>query len=260
MTREIAIGIPFIGRHLTNSWERVVGLLEETLTSVFAQKSDRYRVSIVCNEIPEGPIFKDKRLNFIVLPPVPPEKVAAWSWADIVPKQMAMRRWAVESGADYFFQLDADDLISNRLVEFVSEADPRAGYIIREGYAFNVQTAQVSKIPSPNEPEKEFDYYCGSSVIVSMNPMVRPEARFSQLNAVFHDGHHVAKWRLKPVLGDEPAAVPFAAAVYRLKSGANKTERLNHHSLASWIFDTAVTPDPSLVAEFSLPPAKAPVA
>lgn len=257
---EVVISICLIGRHLCGSWDRVRLLFAGTLRSVLAQSSPRFQLIVACNEVPEGdPIFADRRITYIVLPKVGRDEIAKTPYADIWVKEHATRKWASESPATYFFPVDQDDLVSNRLVEHVVSASPRAGFIVRDGYALDYRTGRLGKVPTDANPGSTFDQWCGSSIVVSMNPMLRAEARHRHLNEVFRHGHSQAAARIKSVLGDEPADVPFPAAIYRLNNGENFSQAGTYAAMGiwnrdidQWIFDTPVPSDDALRAEFGL--------
>lgn len=255
---DVLIGICLIGRHLASSWDRTTSLFAETLGSIFAQTSDRFRVVVGCNEIPEGPAFADPRVHYLVLPKVGKERLVETPFLDIWVKEQATRKFAADSDAAYFYTLDQDDLLSNRLIEFLLAAPPRHGYIVGKGYALNVATGLLSGLPSSKHPTETFDRWCGSSLALRLDRDAPPRRRFSQLNGVLVDGHRGARSRFKSVFGSDAGEVPFPASIYRLNHGGNFSQRENRRmgrwnmDIGEWVFDDPFRPSEALRSEFNL--------
>ncbi len=258
-SNEVIIGTCLIGRHLCVSWDRVKSLFAQTLESVFAQTSSNFQMVVACNDVPEGAPFEDRRINYLVLPRVEKEELKAQPFKDIAKKEYALRQWAAHSTGRYFYALDADDLISCRLIEYLNNAPPRAGYILETGYALDGSSGKLASLPTATDPSSTFNRWCGSSVVVSMNPLIRPAARQAQLNAIWAGGHRRVRDHFRAVLGDDPADVPFRAGIYRLYNGENFSQREVrpwgewNRTLNKWMFDNAIEPDGALRAEFGLP-------
>jgi hypothetical protein len=121
--------------------------------------------------------------------------------------------------------LDADDLVSSRLVEFVLGNPNPVGYIVRKGFILDQQTGAMAPLPSPNVSERPFDQHCNSSAILRLE-----EGDFSSKDDEYGgcrfarhaaSPNHMALWRLS-IKEDRPVTpLPFRAVTYVVNTGDN---------------------------------------
>src|SRR5690606_21201477 len=139
--------IPLIAKRSALNWDRAVHQLGATLQSIYRQTDQRLRILVACNEVPDLPFPIDDRLEFLVVPDESSRSTHAEFTGDAAKKRHLMARRARELGGSYLMMLDADDLISNRLVRFVLETRHPLGYLIKAGYVLDARTAALAPFP-----------------------------------------------------------------------------------------------------------------
>ena len=135
----LAFIIPFASRKVKSHWTLACGHLRQTLGSIQNSSSGNYRVIVAGHERPEFDVSFDSRFHFLSLNhPTPSDHnyppafvldkltkvAAAWNYANPT--------W----NPKYVMKLDADDLVSSKLVEWLDNADEEAGYLIRHGWVW----------------------------------------------------------------------------------------------------------------------------
>lgn len=111
--------------------------------------------------------------------------------------------------------MDADDLVSNQIVEFVINHKENAGWYISSGFEY----FEGSKKLFPR-PEKFFSK-CGSSHIVQFKILEEIAETISSEDVHPRFLHHQEVRRLVKEQGASLEALPFAGAVYITEHGEN---------------------------------------
>ena len=222
--------IPLIGSHLTDDFESICRLLGKTLKSCLQQTDKTIAILIACNEIPPADFVpQDDRIAYLVLDRVSRARLLTMPRLDVVEKRHALMKAAVNMQAKYYFQFDADDLVSNRLVESVRSINDANGYIIDRGYLLDSRSDQLYPIPNATFPNPKFDELCGSSVIVSFLDEAGAEAKSKNMDfvtKVWRLGHDLAR-SLFLAEGRPPQVLDFPAVIYRANHGRNLYMQLN---------------------------------
>lgn len=214
--------IPLRNPAVAQDWDRCVALGADTLRSALNQTApqDRFRVILVCQDFPEG-IVEHPCLDIIRHPFPDPAK----NWGDQHEDKYLKIRHGLVRARDYapcyVMKLDADDLVSNRLVEFVLNDDNRRGYYLELGYRWRDGSKYL-------EPTKKFYKGCGSSNALYANttqlpPSIEDDSRDYDLVAL---GHNITVETFTN-RGTPLGLVPFPAAIYRMESGENITSQLS---------------------------------
>jgi hypothetical protein len=234
--------IPLIGGHLTDKFDDICRLLSKTLQSCLRQTDRNYRILIACNEIPGADIVpQHTRIDYLVLKPISKSELAARPRHDVSVKRHALMRAAVDIRARHYFQLDADDLVSNRLVERVRSIGDENGCIIGQGYLLDSRTNQLYLLPTPSFPKPSFDGLCGSSIVVSLLQGVGEEIKIKNmefLTRVWRLGHDSARGLFQSE-GRPAHILDFPAAIYRPNHGGNLYMSLNRDERSSFIDEIA---------------------
>ncbi len=102
-------------RALADDWAYHVWLLEQVVRSMLAQTRGDVRVVIGCHDIPDSPLTRDARVQFLPIDAALPAKNFDAMVTDKVLKLSAGARWAGDAGAEYVIFNDADDHVSNRI-------------------------------------------------------------------------------------------------------------------------------------------------
>lgn len=232
--------IPLKSAKVAVSWDRVSQLLSRTIESACAQTSPDFRVVVACHELPEGD-FANPALEFIQVEyPAPSPLDPSAKRIDKRQKlQIALAR-ALEYSPSHVMLLDSDDLVSNRLAEFVAAHSDENGWYLRSGYF------SCEQQPYLHLERRRFDQWCGSSHIV------RPEHLGFILrtdNRRFY--YHGKLTRDLQKQGMPIRPLPFKGAVYRISHGEN----FHHYEDILWpehfvwralrrvLFHREITPD-----------------
>lgn len=113
---------------------------------------------------------------------------------------------------------DADDLISNTLVQFVRENPHPVGYVIRRGYALDLDSGNCTPCPSESINVEGFDTFCGTSSILTLSEEHRALSGWPLDFLTF--GHN--KIRLALIDAGRPLLdIQHPSAIYVLNSGEN---------------------------------------
>tara|TARA_R110001583_G_scaffold181353_1_gene338565 strand:+ start:9154 stop:10011 length:858 start_codon:yes stop_codon:yes gene_type:complete len=157
----IAFIIAFRHPDSTKNYAHVVTLLEATLHSLVNQKNDNFKVYIGCNNIPELNI-SDPRIIFCPISCPLPNNRQEVLLDKGVKRAAAIRSANNDSNPDYYFMLDADDLVSKHCVSTLHtlEQSSSGGYWLDRGYLLDMLNRRVQE-------KCGFNRYCGSSLILN---------------------------------------------------------------------------------------------
>jgi len=224
-------GIPLIGSHLTDNFDRVCKLLGKTLESCLQQTDSNFMIYVACNEIPDARFVpSSSKIRYFLTKTLGRSEVDAKPRADVSLKRQSLMKVAVDNHARYYFQFDADDLVSENLVRSVRHASNLNGHIFLTGYLLDSRTGLLYLFPNPQYPNLSFYELCGSSSVISLEHS--PDEKIKQQNMNYMErilwpGHHVAKTTFERV-GRPAQALDFPACIYRANHGSNLYMRLNH--------------------------------
>ncbi|VXD11305.1 conserved hypothetical protein [Planktothrix serta PCC 8927] len=134
--------IPLKSSRLSSSWERVCQLLERTLKSVCNQTSSNFEVIIVCHEKPELSFSPPKVRYLSVDLPLPGDDYVSKE-KDKMCKMLLGMIEADSMNPSHLMFVDADDCVSNRLVEYVDQNIDQNGWFIGKGYEYREDIQQL---------------------------------------------------------------------------------------------------------------------
>src|SRR5262245_57451095 len=229
--------IPFASRKVKSKWKIACAHLRETLRSIQNSTSRNYCVAVAGHEPPDFDVGFDSLFHFVSLNDRAPSHgnchvaltldklakiAAAWEYAK--------SRW----NPGYLMKLDADDLISSRLVGWLDDFGKEAGYVIQRGWVWHSGSRLIQRT-------EHLDRTCGSCLIIrtdladqtgpfltevegihlneassrfaaSDHYSLVPGSAFSTL--LLNDSHqrYAAQFAY---LGHQLSSVPFNAVVYR---------------------------------------------
>ncbi|AEE24149.1 hypothetical protein Glaag_3215 [Glaciecola sp. 4H-3-7+YE-5] len=210
----IAFIIAFRHPDSTKNYQHVVELLNATLLSLANQTSENYRVYIGCNVTPELDIDTSK-VHFCTIDcPIPNSR------KEVLLDKGVKRAYAIQTAnneinPDYFFLLDADDLVSNDCVEYLHQQDwskSPGGYWLEKGYLLDMNNRKVQE-------KYGFNRYCGSSLVLSAATLT--SKLFIESSGVENMSTHEEfldacdEYVLEQVLGDHIAVRSYMASLGR---------------------------------------------
>jgi hypothetical protein len=250
--------IPLQPKANANNWERVCTVLNQTLRSIQNQINQEFTVFIAGQDRPNIDDDISININWIA---------ADWSvqnannekLRDKRRKRILLLRAVRGAGGGYVMMLDADDLVSNQLVDYVLKDRNPNGYIIEKGYAYDWGNGFMA--PIPGAWSKTFDSVCGSCSVINFGVEDLPRPRSAETDEgppylAAHLKQH-SQWKhVMSDLGRPLAVIPFPAAVYVLNHSNNlhysiKAMRQEEVPLRIAKRKLAITPE--LSKEFSLP-------
>lgn len=169
-------------RHPLNSfnYRKVEALLERMMLSVCNQTSSDFRLVIVCNQVPNFS-FVPSKVDFVLVdfPPPSHQKGANLDinacWKDKGTKKFIGLLHARQYSPEYVMFVDADDLVSNRIAEYVNSHTQENGWFLDKGYIYGDGGVLVRWT-------NEFHMKCGSSHIINWELLNVPSHLPNQLS------------------------------------------------------------------------------
>ncbi len=213
----IFFGIPLRSKQTANDWNKVCLFFNRTLWSVYNQTDPNFRIIVVCHEIPELTHEYDNRVEFIqVDAPVPHTKEEMMLDKGYKIHTIGMR--IREYGGGFAMMVDADDLQSNRIAEYVNSHPDANGFLSHNGYYYHVGDDFIKKGHKfPN----------GSSTIVKYSVDDLPSEHYKTMVPSQNANPHI----IRKKHGDIPKicaeqgrpldSLPFIASIYVRETGDN---------------------------------------
>lgn len=217
--------IPLKSSIVSNNWERVTQLLERCLKSVCNQTSPNFRAIVVGHEKPvlqfSHPHIHYLTVNFPVPQQAPQESKQQFLDRKRTDKGRKMLKglvYASQFNPSHTMLVDADDVISNRLAQLVSQNPKSNGWYINQGYRY--------------EEGRDFIYYkrqnfyrmCGSCNIVRYDLNELPEHPEYNRGYGYYK-RYIDHEKTKGILEAKHTPLkplPFAGAIYTVANGENQ--------------------------------------
>jgi hypothetical protein len=145
-------------------WRIGCAYFQQTLSSILNSRGSDYGIVAAGHELPDFPLPHDRRFKFLSLDHALPSRNAGDYPAAVKDKLIKITAaWDYAKSAwnpQYVMKLDWDDLISSRLVEWLSSAQNEAGYLIKHGWIWRAQ------LPWIMQRTEYFDRVCGSCLVI----------------------------------------------------------------------------------------------
>jgi hypothetical protein len=214
--------IPLVPKRRAKHWDTVIANLQATLQSILNQTDKNFHCFIAA----EDPVFlKEIDSPYVTLIKVPNTEGLesatndyAKSHLNIWRKRSIMTTAAIEINSKYLMFTDADDLVSNRLVEYIRTVKPEFGAAIRYGIVFDTKNGKCLPVPSEHVPVNSFDGYCGTSIVLTSRQAT--EEQSIAFTALCTHPHHTVR-ETAANYGMPLLDVLEMMAVYVLNTGEN---------------------------------------
>ncbi|HXV24965.1 MAG TPA: glycosyltransferase family A protein, partial [Alphaproteobacteria bacterium] len=259
----VFFGIPLKARATAKNWDWTVRDINRTLASIYNQTNPNFRILVGCHDVPDLLIPTDERLEFIQVDSTTPDlnKEPRSNFPD---KELKLRRVSNrfrELGGRWFMPLDADDLVSSQLVQFVLCNPNPNGFIARHGYIFNQESWMMALVPQPKIYPASFDRLAGCTIFrfeeedfLAANQF-GPQSRFDRY---ISSQDHREFWQMSLQENRPLHPLPFPAFVYVLNTGDNHTFLYGAHR--NWLNQELLPklnahgslPNPEVTQEFAL--------
>jgi hypothetical protein len=207
-------------RHPRNSpdWSRAMEYLGQTARSIAMQKSNQWRAIVVANQAAALPVLPKgvavARVDY------PPNPLYARGNAD---KESFREAFRLDKGrrvlagmmqserSGHFMVVDDDDLVSDRLADFVAANHEAFGWYISEGYLWEDDGRLVYRY-------SQFSKLCGTSHIVRADLYELPDHLNDASDAYVKRmlGSHIFIRDHLEHAGTPLAPLPFRGAIYRI--------------------------------------------
>lgn len=179
--------IPFKPRTTEHSWATDQELLKKTIASILNQVSENFRIYVIYTDLPDSKL-DDGKVQYIKSPfpflqyddiPANEEMLPYHKDKRLMEKRFDKGKKltyggmvARQDGCTYLMAVDADDLISNRITEFVDKHNNHntaPGWYIDKGYVLQTGSRWALK-------KKNMNYFNGSTHIVRADLIKVPPA------------------------------------------------------------------------------------
>lgn len=245
--------IPMIPLGYANDPQRSLDLLRTTVISLLRQEDSHFQILIAAEEtLPIG--CHDARIRWLHTPP------HQRGWKDLRWRQTSLAAHVRERGGGWLMFVDADDLVSRRVVRHVREHGDEADvFMARSGWEYDCRASKVRLAP-------RFWNMCGTSFAIRWRPEELPETPSPEPTGdyVLATPHHAFWPEACRARGKVIRPFPFLAAMYRIFHGQNYSlETAFQHGWKRALYRALIPsmrPTRSLCEEFSLaqPPGAAP--
>lgn len=213
----IYFGIPLRSKEVSKDWEKVTEFFNRTLWSIYNQTDPNFKILIACHDIPKLKHDYDKRVEFIqVDAPIP--KTSYEMMADKGYKVHTIAIRIREFGGGFTMLVDADDIQSNRIAEYVNKHQDANGFVSHNGYFYHVGNNYIKKGHKfPN----------GSSTIVKYSVNDLPEKYYEKMVPSENSNPHIIRKRHGDIpkicadMGRPLSSLPFIASIYVRDTGDN---------------------------------------
>ncbi|MDO4301383.1 MAG: glycosyltransferase family 2 protein [Clostridia bacterium] len=213
----IFFGIPLRSKAVSNDWEKVSLFFNRTLWSVYNQTDPDFKIFVACHDIPELNHEFDERVEFIkVDSPVPHtrEEMMLDKGHKVHTIGMKIR----EYGGGFTMMVDADDIQSCRIAEYVNKHSDADGFVSRNGYYYHI---------GDNYIKKGHKFPNGSSTIVKYSVDDLPDKYYDTMVASENSNPHIIRKKHGDIpkicaeMGRPLKPLPFIASIYVRETGDN---------------------------------------
>lgn len=229
--------IPVISKEISDNWDLVLANLRKTLTSVKNQTVSNWRVLIVSQTRPDVQYLEDKiiyvhadfkpahkYLKSIKLSAVKRAVCRRANDLDRVRKIRVAAATLHEYRTDFVMLLEADDLVSNRLCEFVLQNKEANGWSIQKGYTWDgrssymLQTNRLAAISGSSWIVKVFYEMLPEDMPIDVDPTT---LSLVSSGCPFLDNGHRKMRDGMAQAGKPMQTLPFRGAIYHWGHGVN---------------------------------------
>jgi len=206
--------IPLISRSAAKNWQRVSELCRRTIRSCCAQKLKDFHVVLVGNEPPAG--LEGMENLTIITESFPIPSTHSEKMQDKRRKlQRALIHLRDRAPFDWC-KADPDDLLSNRLCDYIRSHDIGAGVYFPRGYIYTEGDRHLFL------ERRNFDRICGTSSILRINYADELPRSMDQKPEEFEFlGRSHSDLRSLMRMGQHLNSLPFPGAIYCTGHGQN---------------------------------------
>jgi hypothetical protein len=213
---------------VSNDWKKVCEVFGNSLRSAYSQIDPDFKVLVVCHEIPTLSDQYDERVEFIQVDFPPPEKLVTQKTMADKWRKLAVGMVRVgKIKPDFVMIMDADDLVSNQLSQYVNAHKSENGWMLRKGYTYRHNRPWIYQ---------NNHFTCGSDAIVNSRLIKFPQnsdPKSIEDCVVLKWGHTIIGEKLKEA-GTPLKSLPFRGAIYVCDHGDNDSVLDSQSSQNRW--------------------------
>ena len=220
-TPQFAFGIPLKSRRIAKDWDDTLRIFRRTLVSVLRQTNPDFRVFVGCHEVPDVPEMADSRVEVLTASWDIPVYKSQLMLDKHMKRELVAVRWR-QLGGGYMMYVDYDDLVSNRIVQYILTHTPRRGWLAWWGWDYSERTNRIASSP-------RFHRTCGTNCAINWQPSELPETLFQRDDVLFRrtiDVGNNGTAELFRRRGEPLTSFPFPAVTYVREHGDNATNIL----------------------------------
>jgi hypothetical protein len=227
---------------VSKNWDWTVRDFNRTLASIYNQTNPNFRILVGCHDIPELLIPTDERLEFLKLDSPPPnigDHVVQF-FHDRKSKLWIAGQRMKALGGQWFMCVDADDLVSSRIVDFVLNNQNSNGYIAERGYFLDAQTLTILEVPHQSVFRLPLHQITGSCVVAKFSLTDIPDKTLIDYKSRFmkYQADHRIFYKYSIQENNPLSLFPFPAIIYVLNTGENVS--INHMDHRNWIVEQLI--------------------
>ena len=213
---------------VSKDWDMVCQLVDATLWSAYNQTDPDFRIIVVGHEPPKLARDYDERYQFYGVDFDPPAEITTpLCMQDKWTKMLIALYHAGKLEPDHLMLMDADDLVSRRIVEFVHKENHPNGWIITTSYDWPAGSKWMRKNP---------EFNCGTNAVLNANQVDFPQStdpeernRCIALRAGHGTIAQVMQERNTPL-----GVMPFCGAMYISDHGDNDSHFGGKKAIPRW--------------------------
>lgn len=214
--------VPLRAKATSKNWDIEMECFKNMIESVFSQVDDSFHFVLVCHNTPKiMNTYLSKASVIEVNIPIP----------QTLADQAIDKKEKLRIGLDYIMSemdedtyvmpLDSDDIVCNKLSEYVKMNTGHTGWYLEKGYRLYYNTKKILPL-QPVLGINHFYKVCGSSAILKLNQSTR------QIFLKYR--HREVKKRCKES-GIPITKLPFRGAVYVYDTGNNRSIQLKESQI-----------------------------
>ncbi len=206
--------VPLVAKMVARDWDRACHLLACTLDSILNQTDSDFMVALVCHDVPDIPQLKDPRIVVLQAHSKIPQSLGEQMIDKGYKKRLAFAYLRLLGGG-WIMLVDADDLVSKRLVEYARKSNAKYGLLIDKGWEFDCQTKKLTFA-------RRFNRLCGSSALFKFTVEELPQSAAQEQETISDKFESHRIWRETANGLNRPFNfIKFKAAVYTINNQQN---------------------------------------
>lgn len=220
--------VAFKSKAKSKNWETDSALIRRTISSLLNQTNPDYHIYVAYSDLPDNPVEDDKvswiqfPYSFVEMEGIEDREIflTRYTLGNYLPgfydqgkKSLYASSFARKDGCSYIMSVDYDDLLSNKVAEFVNRADEKTnyGWYMDKGYVYREGNNFLTKVPN------NINDRCGSANIIRTDYVPNPDfASIKYQDFKFFPTHNFIPQWLKIDHDIDILPIPFYGLIYLL--------------------------------------------